>query len=157
MPIHLGVRREHDDLVARVRKIAIDQVLPMRRVGRAIGVSITAGTPAPTRGPTPQHGDREELLLALGQSLLGDRVARAVDSVMLKVAGSMTMRSTSVCLRKRKRNDSVTNPDSDRSCGAVTRPRNTCIVSRVPPGQFPIRRASASAKFLSIALPRASE
>src|SRR5258707_1376301 len=52
---------------------------------------------------------------------------------MLKVSGSMTMRSTSVCFRNRKRNDSVTNPDSRSILRAVTRPRKTCIVSRVRP------------------------
>ncbi len=32
VPIHLGIRREHDDLVACVREIALDQVLPMPRM-----------------------------------------------------------------------------------------------------------------------------
>ena len=54
-------------------------------------------------------------------------------SVIAKVAGSMWIRSTRVCLRSRKRNDSVMRPESRSILRSVARVRNSCIVSRVRP------------------------
>ena len=78
--VDLGVGRQDDHLVAGVRKIPLDQMPAMDAVQASHGrVDDRRQRPRRRLGQAPQDRDRENLLLALRQPLLGDRLPSGVE------------------------------------------------------------------------------